>query len=220
MVESAVEFQEWAKSKQVGCMFARAMFRAPAEYGLTIQTHFESDPSMLAHTLHREVERCIEDAACEGYVPILPGIQEPTALAALLRGLESCGWELSCTTAEWGGQRYALITAYFPVGQDGGVPVLAESVVFAPFGYLPPTRRSPVTAMTIRTKPELSGDPLPGRTERRGNLAAIKMDIPANTFTKLWAKSQSLRRELDGVDNPLARARVTSAFIEDVWTQG
>lgn len=217
MSVSELDFQQWARSRQVGCMFARAMFHAPADYGLMIETHSGRDPVALAKTLHTEIERRVLDQACEGYVPILPGIREPVALATLLRGLEDCGWELTVADAEWAGERYSLVTALFPVGEDDGIPVLAESVAFAPFDYLPPTRQSPVSALTIRTKPELSGDPLPGRSERRGNLAAIKMDVPANTFSALWAKSQALRQELDGLANPLARARVTFPFREGVW---
>lgn len=117
---------------------------------------------------------------------------------------------------EWLGERYSITGLDVPVGIDGGAEVLSEIVAFAPFDYLPVTRRPPVVAWALRTKPEFSSDPLPGRTERRGNLASIPMDIPARAFDQLWDKSEELRKELIG-ENPLVRARVTLPFLRADW---
>jgi hypothetical protein len=125
------------------------------------------------------------------------------------------GWLLRTSTVEHNGQSYSLLGLGLDVGFDQGIRTLSEVVGFAPFEYLPLTRRAPVPAIAFRAKPANSLKPLQGRAERRANLAAIQAHIPANTFSRLWEMSEKLREELDGKTNPIARARVAFAFLAD-----
>ncbi len=209
MVKDIEEFCLWAKSRLVGCLFARAMFKAPKEYGIAFDHYSGSDPSELAPAVAAGVVRCIEQPETEGVVCLFPDIGEPSQIRALFEDLvANHGWSLRMAREQFQGQEFDILGVDVPVGEDQGAEVLAEVVAFAPFEYLPITRRAPVTAFSLRTKPALSDEPLTGRTERRANLAAIKFDVPPQAFSRLWEKSHELRVELVGEGNPLARARV------------
>ncbi|HEY0224448.1 MAG TPA: hypothetical protein VGC38_08050, partial [Pseudolabrys sp.] len=137
---------------------------------------------------------------------------------ALLRGLAiQPGWTLREERINFNGRDYVIVGVDVSVGMEDGVPALSELVGFGPFDYLPITRRASVPALVLRTKAMYSLDPLPSRSERRANLAAIRLQIDTNAFNSLWTKSQQLRAELDGQNNPMARARVALPIPAEVW---
>jgi hypothetical protein len=217
MAKSATDaFQAWAQSRLIGCMFSRAMFRAPEKYHILVIDLGKAEDLPVA--VAQEVARLIDDPQAEGAVLLLPQVVTPDQIVALLRHLEAeAGWLIRDERTIVDGAEYAVLGVDIPVGRDEDAEVLSELLVFADFAYLPITRRAPCTALTLRTKAAQSDTPLPGRTERRANLAAIHMDIPPKTFVELTKKSKDLRAELDGPDNPFARARVAIGVPAELW---
>jgi hypothetical protein len=209
-------FIAWARSRAIGCMFSRAMFAAPEKFHISVIELEEAEDAVVA--VAAEVERLIADPQSEGAVLLLPGIKSPAEVTSLLKGLElSAGWLVRVDHVGHGDVPYAVLGVDVPVGRDMDADVLSELLVFADFDYLPVTRRAPCTAFTLRTKAARSDTPLEGRIERRANLAAINFDVPKRAFEKLWKQSQDLRAELDGSDNPFARARVAIGLPADLW---
>lgn len=212
------EFSYWAQSRNVGCFFARAMFKASQEYGISVMHVSGSDGVTIAHALDAAIKKEIENPLSEAGAFVFDRNLPVTEYARLLRTLGGLSdWYLRETQIKFETRDFAIIGLDTLVGQDHGVEALSEVVGFAPYNYLPITRRAPVPAFVLRTKPTFSEDPLPDRTERRANLAAIRLNIAPNAFSKLWAKSQELRAELDGKNHPMARARVALAFPSQVW---
>ncbi len=177
-----------------------------------------ADGPQLAENVKRIIESAIVSRADEGALVVFQGELSVEVYADLMWTLgTSEGWEARTYLETYDEKRFVLLGVDVPVGHDAGNAVLSELVAFAPYDYLPTTRRAPVNAIAVRVKPELSGDPLPDRPARRGNLAAIKVDVPARAFDSLWTQSQALRQEMNGIDNTLVRARVTLPFPQDVW---
>jgi hypothetical protein len=164
------------------------------------------------------IETAIQKHGTEGLVVLLPKSLTLLEFAKLLKCLgRMTNWNLRAERIVWNGVEYAIVGVDVYSGIDQDTPVFSELVAFGPYDHLPTTRltRSPV--LTLRTKPTNSLEPLAGRNVRRGNLAAIPIDVPSHTFDVMWKKSQDLRRELDGPTNPLVRARVTLPFPFAVW---
>jgi hypothetical protein len=194
------------------------MFLEPTAYG--ISTHYveELDGRKLAIRVNEIIRREILGGSSEAAVFVFNELLPVAEFAALLRSLSNKpGWHLRETEIRHGRRNYSVVGVDVYVGEDKGVETLSEIVGFAPYEYLPVTRRAPIPAIMLRTKPDFSEAPLPDRVERRANLAAIKVDIHPNAFTALWQKSQELRAQLDGVSNPMARARVALALPAEVW---
>lgn len=217
-VSEVDEFCSWAQSRNVGCLFARAMFKSPDEYGISIQHISGTDSSDLAVELDSAVKKAIQDPRREAAAFVfdhnLPVIEYAKIFGALANREN---WLIREAPATADGKDFVVVGLDTLVGKDQGMDVLSEIVGFAPYNYLPITRRAPAPAIVLRTKPTFSEDPLPERIERRANLAAIRLNIAPNAFTQLWNKSQALRAALDGKDNPMARARVALAFPSEVW---
>jgi len=192
------------------------MFGAPEKYHISVTNMVEA--TEVAAAVATEVARLIDDPQSEGAVLLLPQIVSPEMVTSLLRQLErEAGWLVRVAEVDYAGASYAVLGVDVPVGRDDDAVVLSELLVFADFDYLPTTRRAPCTAFTLRTKAARSDTPLAGRTERRANLAAINFDVPKPTFDTLWKQSQALRAELDGPDNPFARARVAIGLPVELW---
>lgn len=218
VVSATAEFQAWAKSRTVGCQYARAMLSAPADYGIILELVPTGSVSELAAGVKEQIARHIAAPMTEGLVLAFEQAISESQLAEVVRHLiATAGWHPRVEYLDREGEEFAIVGLDVHVGEDAGYPVLAELVVFAPFDYLPPTRRAPVAAIALRTKPELSDTPLPGRPERRANLAAIKMELPTRAFNKLWDQSIALRKEINGENETLVRARVALPFRRTVW---
>jgi hypothetical protein len=219
MVNSEVDrFCGWARTKSIGCYFARAMFQAPADYGITIHYQGDLDGRKLALRVSELIRNEVLMEASEAVVVVINERLPVEEFATLLRSLSNKpGWYLRETEIRHGERDYAVVGVDVYVGEDQGSETLSEIVGFAPYEYLPVTRRAPTPAIMLRTKSALSEEPLPERAERRANLAAIKVDVHPNAFTAMWQKSKELRAQLDGADNPMARARVALALPADVW---
>jgi len=209
------DFFRWAKTKSIGCMFARAMFSDTSHYKIKVKT---LAAGTRASEIAEEIATAVASPDAEGLVLLVPAVTTTEQMAALLRDLRSVpGWLARETEVEWLGQVYVVLGLDVPVGNEAGAPVLSELVAFGPMEYVPETRRSPVTAITLRTKPTNSLEPLPDRDERRANLAAIPIDVPARTFDQLWKMSEDLKSALVGKGNPLVRARVTFPVPKSNW---
>lgn len=192
------------------------MFAAPEKYHILV-IDLSGEPD-LPTAVAQEVQRLIDDPQAEGAVLLLPQITTPQQIVQLLTRLEQeAGWLVRDDRVEVDGTEYAVLGVDVPVGRDEDADVLSELLVFADFDYLPVTRRAPCSALTLRTKAAQSDKPLPGRSERRANLAAIHIDIPPKAFDELTKKSEELRAELDGPDNPFARARVAIGLPAQLW---
>lgn len=210
-------FCAWARTKSIGCLFARAMFQDPVAYGISIVT-VPSSGTRQAELVDQAIGEEIRNPRSEAAAFVFDSSLSVEGFAALMRALSvRPNWETRESEVHHRGANYSIIGLDVNVGQDQGVETLSEMVGFAPYDYLPITRRAPIPAIMLRTKPTFSEDPLPGRVERRANLAAIRLDIHPNAFTALWEKSQELRAQLDGADHPMARARVALAFPASVW---
>jgi hypothetical protein len=219
MVKSETEeFCDWASTRNVGCYFARAMFKAPSEYGIKIEHIRGGSGRELAAAVDAATQAAIHDPAVEAKAFVFERTLPLAEYAAVLRGLIGRNnWHLREEYIAHDGIEYAIIGVDVSVGMEDGVPALSELVGFGPYSYLPITRRAPVLAIVLRTKAAFSLDPLPSRSERRANLAAIRLQIDTNAFNALWEKSKELRAELDGTNNPIARARVALAIPANVW---
>jgi hypothetical protein len=197
------------------------MFKAPAEYGIEIIHLTTATGDEAARELDQATKTAINNPNCEAVAFVFNRDFSLDQYAAMLRSLGGRrGWFLREETISFKNERYTVVGLDVSVGSDGDEPALSELVGFGPFEYLPVTRRAPVPAIVLRTKSAFSLEPLPNRSERRANLAAIRMPIDTNAFNALWTKSQALRAELDGRDNPMARARVALAIPASIWSAG
>lgn len=98
---------------------------------------------------------------------------------------------------------------------------LAWLMGFGPFGFLPRTRRSPITEIAIRTKskPTIRFWRLSGDVEA-AHLADFPIGIPPKQMEHLWLKTKTRTRAiLGGEPNALSAAKVTFAIPSGLWNR-
>lgn len=213
MVDEIDRMFQWLHTDQVGCRFAMA---------LTIDKFQDRWRSISAATPKsgEEVEviqETLTEAASDdvdAVILIFPEVELLADLVGLINLLNqheawSCAEDKHPDSSAAGRPRVGL-------GMRWKMPCDTSSFAlgFGPFGFLPPTRRSPYTAITLpvcKKGVHREGDP----SER--HLCDMANDLwTGEQFDKLWAGTSALKAKLiESNDNEAAKAKVTFALPED-----
>lgn len=208
-----VIYRDWQARPQVACVFAQRIAKQPGRYGVATVT-IADDP-------WREMTKAIDATADavvgargthEGLTVLLPRLNEPKLLVAYCKrlGARNSNWRIEDAFNPSDNRERVHVSLRFTLEEQ----VEAEILGFGPFRFLPLTRRSPITALEIRTKPEGAKERTGAQTER-AHLAHIPW--PDTTRDRYWSQSQQARRTVLGGDDSSARARITFAIPRWLW---
>ena len=208
--------RHWLSTAQTGCNFARVMVSNPQKYGWETVVLSHSPKEVRTQQWRDLVDaalfRAIHSPDCQVISLLFPRIVKPADLVGLLQSifltkhvtLEAQPHEASVTTV--------------------GLRVQVEDVMswvlgFGPFDFMPTTRRSPVTDLTLRVKPkpEKGFEKLtPDRTAT--HLADVPLNVGEAAYQRLWSSTVQRTAIMRG-EEPChySKARVTIALPTRLW---
>jgi hypothetical protein len=212
-------YRKWQAQGQLACQFARHIGRDPEAFGIATKVFMTPADGALDDAARAGIQEAVEHARSmahvQGLTLLFPAVADETALVRFCRELSLV--PMLTVTARFnpsdrGGRMYVAIQAQV---SDSAV---AEILGFGPFGFLPFTRQSPITALELRTKQpgaKLSG---PGKPKRL-HLAAIPMpeDWTDDRIRRVWVHTERCREEFLGGDDSAAKAKVTFAIPQALW---
>jgi hypothetical protein len=146
----AIAQRDWHIRGQTGCMFARLAAQSAGDlrwdYAVTSHTSASAD---LSASAAGRLERAITDPECEIFSFLFPAITEPAQAVDLIYALthHSPFW-LEVNRIDSG---YLHLHARYPISDTG---VQAWVMGFAPFDFLPNTRKAPSFELAVRVKPK------------------------------------------------------------------
>ena len=213
MVDEIDRTFQWLHTDQVGCRFAMA---------LTIDKYQDRWRSISAATpksadevdvIHETLVEACSDKV-DAVILIFPEVEMLEDLVGLVNLLcqhdsWSCAEDKYPDTSAAGRPRVGL-------GMRWRMPcdTVSFALGFGPFGFLPPTRRSPYTAITLPVCKK--------GVHRKGDSAERHLCDMANdlwdgeVFNKLWEGTSALKAKLiESNDQEAAKAKVTFALPED-----
>lgn len=212
-------YRKWQAQGQLACQFARHIGRAPDTFGIVTKV-FVTDPGGTLDDATRggiqeAVEHARSTANVQGLTLLFPAIAADAALVRFCHELSRVPM-LTVTAKLNPSDRAARM--YVGIQAQVSDAAVAEILGFGPFDFLPFTRRSPITALELRTKQpgaKLSG---PGKPKRL-HLAAIPMpdDWTEDRVRRVWQHTERCREEFLGGDDSAAKAKVTFAIPEALW---
>lgn len=162
-------YRDWQRRAQIACVFARRIAVYPERYDIAwevIDARVEAGTAeSIAATISETVEpmKGQEDAVAI----LLPGLTHPQTLVRLCKAL---GRQDRWSLMEPFNPSDRLDRMYVRLTTDLAPDAEAEILGFAPFEFLPITRRSPIVALQIRTKAD--GAKHRGRSGRRKSYLA------------------------------------------------
>jgi len=206
-------YRDWQSRPQVACLFARQIAGNPERY--TVKTE------VIARNPAREMTAAIDETAAaiakangkyEGLTVLLPRLNDQKVLVSYCKrlGARNNTWRLEADFNPSDNRERVYVSLRFALKPD----IEAEILGFGPFTFLPLTRRSPITALEIRTKTDRATE-RSGSQTKRAHLAHIPWK--AKSAEEMWRKSREARRRILGGDDSSARARVTFAIPRWLW---
>ncbi len=212
-------YSHWQTRPQIACIFARMMAPNLADFGIFRMVYpgaiRKTDVRPIAKAAASFVTNSIADPKCEAASILIPGLLDAPSLVALCRAIgKHDGWSIKAAT----NPSDRLDRVYVELRRNVGDGVLAEALGFGPFDFLPLTRRAPVTAIELRTKPDFASDPKDPFKEPRAHLAdMLNTGLRGTEFEHAWRGSGSARARVLGGNDSAARARVAFAIPETHW---
>lgn len=203
----ALAQRDWHVRGQTGCMFARLAARAAGalrwDYVVVSEDNGEED---LYANLGQAIDSAIADSTCQIMSLLFPYTTQPDEAVRII-------YNLTNKTAFWlekdsmeNGKLYLHLR--YPISPR---QTQAWVMAFAPFSFMPPTRRAPYFELTIRVKEK------PDRIFHRLNqdrglahLADAPLVMPAKHQEDRW--QSTLRRTrliLNGEPNDITAAKST-----------
>lgn len=213
-------YRKWQAQGQLACQFARHIGRSPDLFGIVTKTFNTDVTGALDDATRTGIQEAVEHARSTAHVQgltlLFPAVVEGAALVRFCRDLARVPM-LTVTAkrnpSDRGDRVYVAIQAQV---SDAAV---AEILGFGPLDFLPFTRRSPITALELRTKQPGAKLSAPGKPKRL-HLAAIPMpeDWTEERIRRVWSHTERSREEFLGGDDSAAKAKVTFAIPEALWT--
>lgn len=212
-------YRKWQAQGQLACQFARHVGRSPEDFGIVTRTVITDASGKLDDASRSAIREAVEHARSaanvQGLTILFPAVIDPSALVLFCRELGNV--PLLTVTAKLNpSDRDERV--YVAIRAQVGDTAVAEILGFGPFQFLPFTRRSPITALELRTKQlgaKLSG---PGKPKRL-HLAAIPMpqDWNDERIQRVWSYTERAREDFLGGDDSAAKAKVTFAIPQGIW---
>lgn len=211
----ALAQRAWHVRGQTGCLFALLAARAADtlrwEYVVLGATLSDLEPET-AVALGEHLDRAVDDTRIQVLSILFPGITEATEAVTGIRGL-TARTNFGLERDEIAGSSLRLHLRY-PIGGSGAQ---AWVMAFAPFEFVPNTRRGPYFELAVRVKEK------PSRIFHRVNqdrAVAHLADVPLVMKDKYWEHRwwSTLRRTrmiLDGEPNDISAAKATLAVPID-----
>lgn len=213
MIDEIEKTFRWLKQDQVGCMFAKAL--AIEKYRERWRVLAMPTPSEIAHvaTINETLIEASNQSDCDAAILVFPEVETLDDLVGLFNVL--------CEHDSWSSREDK-----FPDKSQGGhdrigvgirwvMPCKSESFAlgFGPFGFMPPTRRSPYTAITLPVCEK--GVHRKGDSAER-HLCDMANDIwTLDKFNDLWSKTEKMKaEEVSEFDSNAAKAKVTFSIPE------
>lgn len=212
-------YRDWQNQGQLACQFARTLAADPGTYGLTAQVISGRlkgpSPHQIVDKVDRAVKRAIDKAGVESLAIIFPCLVDPLTIASLCALLgERDGWELS----ERRNPSDRLSRVYLSLKVKVGHQVVSEALGFAPFMFMPVTRRAPFVTIELRTKEGRRSPKLDSFfPDRPGRVHLAGLDAEFTDLPRLAAETERMRLELLGGDDSAAKARVTFPIPAAIW---
>lgn len=210
-------YLNWQYGPEVACQFARAIACRPHRYDVGVATlggHItEPSAGQAAMALNEKLE--VMKGQEEGAAILLPGLVDGAALSALCKTLGQLdGWNLKArlNPSDRMNRVYVRLTTEVAAGVE------AEVLGVGPFDFLPRTRRAPVAAFHVRTKPT-DAKPRDPKDSLKAHLADMSWPggRESRQFGKLWKATEKARDAILGGDDSAARARITFAIPREIW---
>lgn len=216
-------YRHWQRQPQIACAFAQIIAENPAAHGIRTKVVGDNvnlaDVTCTAESVSTFVEEVIADPGIKGATVLIPGLLDVAVLVAFCCALATQQrWKLRAelNPSDRQSRVYVELKREVGVNEEGKI-VLAEVLGFGPFNFLPLTRRAPVTALELRTKPDNAGAPKNAFKQPRAHLADLRIDMDFPTVRRVWARTEDARIEVLGGDDSAARARITFAIPQEHW---
>jgi hypothetical protein len=213
----ALAQRDWHVRGQTGCMFARLAAR---DAGILrwdyVVSEYAGRSMSGALEIGAQVDRAAEDTEIQVVSIILPGVRDArTAVSAIRELAASTPFWLAKDTVEQG---YLHLHLRYPVGAGTGRPAEAWVMAFAPFHFVPNTRRAPYFELAVRVKEK------PVRIFRRLNqdrsvahLADVELEMPERHWEDRWRSTlRRTRMILGGEPDAISAAKSTLAVPESL----
>ncbi len=218
-MSAAEEYLEWRRGPEIGCVFARAMSKAPGDYGQVVEEIDADDPAAVATNIANRVQQLVPTPGVLAVAFVLPGIETLEKLMAMALALP--------TDPTWHVDAWQLdpppemdlaavkVVRDLPFG-NGTLP--SEALAFGDFDVFPKTRRAPRTAFEVYVGEPASQDPKEHTPSTKANFAhidfrdrtLINRDYSQFAVDKMWENSKAARlSSLGGIDDRRAKAKVT-----------
>ncbi len=171
-MSAADEYLRWRRGPEIGCVFARAMSKAPGDYGQLVEEIDADDPAAVATNIANRVQQLVPTPGVLAVV--LPGIETLEKLMAMALALP--------TDPTWHVDAWQLdpppeidlaavrVVRDLPFG-NGTLP--SEALALGDFDMFPKTRRAPRTAFEIYVGEPAPQDPKTHTPSTKANFAHI-----------------------------------------------
>lgn len=208
-------YRHWQGLGQLACRFAQELSKDPGYYGMAtavIRTGVDGHNPFEEATLAWEA--ALADPTNESLTLLFPDIDTPEGLITLLHGL---GLLAGCFVRAVRNPSDRFDRVYIQLQAPISKGVVAEVLGFAPFEFLPVTRRAPLVALEARTKSGRNKDGGGPHRPERTHLARIPLDWEPSRIDRTWKQTELARMRMLGGDDSAAKAKVTFAVPIDVW---
>lgn len=209
-------YRDWQRRSQVACVFARRIATQPGKFDVKTVVVSENPAEEMTGSIDKTAVAVIAArGSSEALTILFPNLVDSTLLAAFCKrlGARNGNWRIEAVPNPSDRLDRVHVSLLFSLSKV----VEAEILGFGPFTFLPATRRSPITALEIRTKTK--GHKTRGRSETaRSHLAEIPWKGASDAwFDRTWKQSEEARRAILGGDDSAARARITFAIPRPLW---
>jgi hypothetical protein len=213
----ALAQRDWHVRGQTGCLFARLAARdAGSLRWHHVVSEYAGRSVSGASDVDAQVRRAVDDDGIQVVSVVLPAVRDGRTAVSAIRGLAaSTPFRLAKDTVDEG--RLHLHLRY-PVGTGTGESVEAWVMAFAPFDFVPNTRRAPYFELAVRAKEK------PARMFHRLNqdrsvahLADVELEMPERHWEDRWHSTlRRTRMILGGEPDAVSAAKSTLAVPESL----
>lgn len=191
----------WVRAGQTGCLFAQLLAADPSSAGWrSIVVPAPVDDDTLATVLGSVVF-----AGADAAQVCFPWVDTPEALVEMIAQI--------ARLPDWHGVEIGSDEELVRVGLRWRLPVadhVSWVLGFAPFDFIPFTRRAPFAALELRTAAVYQSSRRRIEGDNEVHLADLDAPVPPDRFARMWARTTERKRSLLAGELELAaKARVT-----------
>ncbi len=211
-------YRDWQRRRPVACIFARLIASEPVAYDVAWEVVPDKGDQANARKIATEVVKRVAPAVGqeEAIAVLLPGIDDPEAFVAFCKAIgEHEDWSVRAPF----NPSDKFERCYIRITNRIGPNVDAEVLGVGPFDFLPATRRAPILALHVRTRPLRAKRRVHNATDK-AHLADIEWpEGRGRRFEQFWSATVERRLEVLGGDDSAARARITFAVPRRLWEE-